>query len=51
LNLKENPIQKLPVSIDQLTSLEELFFKKHSLSEEEKDRITELLPNTEISFE
>ena len=50
LNLKSNKLTSLPESIDNLTSLKELNLSSNELSDDEKRKVKELLPNTEIIF-
>ena len=54
-NLKEfdltyNQLTSLPESIGKLTNLERLDLRNNPMSDEEKERIKKLLPNTYISF-
>ncbi len=51
LNLKENPIRNMPVSLKKLESLEELYFSRHSLSDDEIRRISSELSEVEISYD
>lgn len=46
-----NNISKLPKSVSKMISLENLYLWSSGISEKEKVRITELLPNTNIEFD
>jgi serine/threonine-protein kinase len=50
LRLKSNQLAELPESIGQLTNLNVLGLSGNPLSEEEKDRVGRLLPDTKIEF-
>ena len=48
--LAENQLKSLPKSIGNLTNLKELYLYNNPISDEEKERIKKLLPNTKIYF-
>jgi Leucine-rich repeat (LRR) protein len=48
--LRYNKLTSLPDSIENLTNLKELNLGKNPISDEEKERIKKLLPNTYISY-
>jgi hypothetical protein len=48
LTLRENPISNVVESLEQLPNLEALFISRLILSNSEKEKIKQLLPNCEI---
>ena len=50
LNLNDNNLTSLPESIGNLTNLKRLYLYGNRISDEEKERIKELLPNTNVIF-
>jgi Leucine-rich repeat (LRR) protein len=50
LDLHNNELKSLPESIENLTNLRGLNLYDNPISDEEKERIKELLPNTDIRF-
>lgn len=50
LNLSKNKIKSLPESIKNLTNLKYLYLRQNPISESEKEKIKNWLPNCEIDF-
>jgi Leucine-rich repeat (LRR) protein len=50
LGLSNNKLTTLPEGIENLTNLKELYLSDNPISDEEIERIKELLPNTKISI-